>query len=112
MCAIDEVESPEKVFSGSICVVPARVVRKVLAERRSLELLHKQIDLVQEEDDTRSHEPAGVDDGVKEHKGFDHSVLQEVLLAATRLPGDQDETVLDCSPRAGPGRIHSRQRKI
>lgn len=65
MGAINEVESPEEVFGGAIRIGSARVIREVLAEWRTLQLLHEQIDLVQEEDDARPHKPSGVDDRVE-----------------------------------------------
>jgi hypothetical protein len=59
--AIDLVESPEEVFGCAINIVAARVIGEVVAQGGASQFLLEQIDLVQEEDDTGSHKPSGVD---------------------------------------------------
>ena len=75
MCAIDLVESPEQILCRTVDVVTARVVRKVIAERRPRKFRLEQIDLIEEKNDARPHEPAAVDDRVEEHQALHHAVL-------------------------------------
>jgi hypothetical protein len=58
---INLVESPEKIFCSTVNIIAARIIREVIAQRGSAKLRFKQVDFVQEENDTRSHEPTGVD---------------------------------------------------
>lgn len=67
MCSIDLVKPPKKIFRSSVDVVSSRVIWEVIAERRPSKLLPEQIDLVQEEDDTRPHEPSRVDYGIEKY---------------------------------------------
>jgi len=66
MGAVDLVEAPEQVLGGLIDVVSARVVREVVAERGPAKLLLEDVYLIEEQDDAGPHEPARVDDRVKE----------------------------------------------
>lgn len=75
MCSIHLIESPEEVFRRPINIVAAGVVREILAQRRSPEFLPKQVDFIQEQDDACSHEPAGVDNRIKQNQTLHHSVL-------------------------------------
>ena len=60
--SVDLIESPQQVLRRSVHVVPTRVVREVIAEGRPSQLLLEEIDLVEEENDTRSHEPPRIHD--------------------------------------------------
>lgn len=75
MCSVDLVEPPEKVLRRPVDVVSTRVVGEVVDQGRSAELLLEQIDLVEEEDDARPHEPPRVDHRVEEDETLHHSVL-------------------------------------
>jgi len=79
MCAIDLVESPEQVFGCAVDVVTARVVREVVHQRRLAQLLSEQVDFVEKQDDTRAHEPPGVDDRVEKDQTFHHAILRSVV---------------------------------
>jgi len=68
MCSVDLVEAPEEVFCRTVHVFSARVVREVLYQRRFLQFLPEEIDLVEEEDDRCSHEPSRIHDGIEEDK--------------------------------------------
>lgn len=52
------------------------VFRETDAECRLLDLLRKQILLVEEEDDGSVNEELVVADGVKQHQGLVHAILQ------------------------------------
>lgn len=78
MCAVDLVEAPEQILGCSVHVIATRVVWEVFGERRFAQLLTEQIDFVEEKDDTRAHEPSRVDDRVKQHQTFHHTILWEV----------------------------------
>jgi len=66
MCAIHLIEPPEKILGCSVHIVAARVIWEVVAQWGARELLSEEIDLVQEEDDTRPHKPSRIDHGVEE----------------------------------------------
>lgn len=57
MSAVHLVEPPKQVFRRPIDVVPARVIWEVVAQRRATQFLSEEIDLVEEQDYTCSHEP-------------------------------------------------------
>lgn len=63
---VDLVKPPEQVLGRLPDIVPPGVVREVVAQWRPSELLPEDVDFVEEEDDTGSHEPPRVDDRVKE----------------------------------------------
>jgi len=67
MSTIDLVKPPQKVLGCSIDIISARIIWKVLVQWRTGQLLSEQVDFVEEEDDTRPHEPSRIDDRVKEH---------------------------------------------
>ncbi len=94
MRTIDLVKSPKQVLRSSINVISTRVVWEVISQRRSIQLLFKQIDLVQEEDDARAHEPPRVDDRVEEHQRFHHAVLitlfQQHLVVLAQCDAEYD----------------------
>jgi len=75
MCTVDLVESPQEVFCSSIHIIASRVVGKVIDQRRFAELLSEQINLVEEEDDARSHKPSRVDNRVEKDQAFHHAIL-------------------------------------
>ena len=86
MCAIDLIEPPEKVFRRAIDIRAARVVGEIVAEWALLELRLEQIDLIQEEDDTRPHEPPRVDDRVKQHQALHHPILHKLCVSKKETP--------------------------
>lgn len=61
------IEPPEKVFCGSVDIVATRIIWKIISQRRPAKFLLEQIDLVQEQNDTRPHEPSGIDHRVKKN---------------------------------------------
>ena len=65
MRAVDLIEPPQQVLGRLVDVVAARVVGKVVGQWRSSEFLLKNIDLVEEENDTRAHKPPRIDYRVK-----------------------------------------------
>ena len=75
MLAIDLVKAPEQVLCSLIYVAAARVIGKVRCQWRSKQLLLEDIDFVEEEDDARPDEPAGVDNGIKQQQALHHTVL-------------------------------------
>jgi hypothetical protein len=75
VCAVDLVESPEQVLCSTIDIVAARVVREVVAQRRSRKLRLEEIDFVKEQDDAGSHEPSAVDHRVEEYQALHHAIL-------------------------------------
>lgn len=77
---IDLVEAPQQILGSSICVIASRVVGEVFRERRLAQLLPKKIDLVEEQNDTRPHEPSRVDHRVEKHQTFHHTVLRTSLV--------------------------------
>ena len=49
--------------------------------------MSEQIDLVQEQNDTRAHEPSRINDGVKENQAFHHPILAiEVRFLQENIP--------------------------
>lgn len=58
MSAVDLIKSPQKVLGRSIRIVTPRIIGKVASQRRSSKLGLEEIDFVEEEDDTCSHEPS------------------------------------------------------
>ena len=72
---VDLVEPPEEVLRCPVDIVSARIVREVVAERRSTQLLPEKIDLVQEEDDTGPREPSRVYHRVEKNQTLHHAVL-------------------------------------
>lgn len=76
MCAVDLVESPKQILGCAVYIIAARVIWKVVAERRSRELRLEQIDLVQEEDDAGPHEPPAIYYRVEQHQAFHHAILE------------------------------------
>jgi hypothetical protein len=79
---VDLIKAPKKIFRCTVYVVSPRVIREVTAQRRPGELLFKQVDFVQEEDDTGPHEPPGVHYRIEEYETFHHSILN---MSAVRL---------------------------
>lgn len=73
--SVDLVEPPEEIFGGAVDIVASRIIREIVAQRRSAEFLAEQIDLVEEQNDTRAHEPSRIDDRVKKHQALHHTVL-------------------------------------
>lgn len=67
MCAIHLIEAPKKVFSSTIDIVAARVVREIIAQRGARKFEAEQINFVQEENNAGPHEPSRVDYRVEEH---------------------------------------------
>lgn len=73
------------------------VFREADAERRLLDLLCKQILLVEEEDDGSVNEELVVADGVKQHQGLVHAILQkrtketEIDGGGCEVGGDEEE---------------------
>lgn len=61
MCPVDLVEPPQEILGGLVDVATARVVGEVVAEGRPGQLMLEDVDLVQEENDARPHEPSRVD---------------------------------------------------
>lgn len=74
---IDLVETPENVLDGSLRVVAAGIVGKIMAERRAREFLSEEIDFVEEKDDAGSQEPSGIDNRIEEYQALHHSVLSQ-----------------------------------
>jgi hypothetical protein len=62
MCAIDLIEAPKDVIRGFFMVKSARVVREVVVQRTSGQVLLEAIDFVEEQDDRGLHKPLRVDD--------------------------------------------------
>lgn len=77
MGSVDLVESPEEIFGGPVDIVASGIVREIVAQRRPAEFLAEQIDLVEEQNDTRAHEPSRIDDRVEKHQTLHHTVLFE-----------------------------------
>lgn len=75
MSSIDLVEAPEEIFGRPVDIVASGIVGEIVAQRRATEFLPEQINLVEEEDDTRAHEPSRIDDRVEQHQTFHHTVL-------------------------------------
>lgn len=67
VCSVDLVEPPQQVLGGAIDIIPTRVIWKVIAKWRSRKLRFEQIDLVEEQDNTGSHEPPAIDYRIEEH---------------------------------------------
>lgn len=84
MCAIHLVESPKKVLGRAVDIIATRVIWEVVAQWGAGELLPEQVDLVQEQNDTRPHEPSRIDDRVEENQAFHHSVLRHCQLRCKR----------------------------
>ena len=109
MCPIHLIESPQEILGSTINVVATRIIREVVAQWRSGQLLFEKVDLVEEEDDARPHKPPRVDHRVKENQALHHSVLERCQshcvswIRTSRLP--------DCSPRATLDRIHSERHR-
>ena len=79
MCSVDLVEPPEKILCSPVDIVSARVIWEVADEWGSSELLLEKIDLVQEKNDARPHEPSRIDHRVEEHQTLHHPVLVAFL---------------------------------
>ena len=58
MCAINLVKAPQQVLGGPVDVAASRVVGEVAAERRPGQLLLKQVDFIEEKNDTSAHKPS------------------------------------------------------
>lgn len=67
MSSVDLIEPPQQVLCGSVDIVATGVIWEVIAKRRSTEFLSEEIDFVQEQDDTRAHEPSRVDHRVEKN---------------------------------------------
>ena len=67
MSSVDLVEPPQQILGRTIDIIAARVIWKVIAKWRSRKLRFEQIDLVEEQDNTGSHEPPAIDYRVEEH---------------------------------------------
>jgi hypothetical protein len=63
--SIDLVEPPQEIFGSSVYVIAARIIWKVIAERRASKLDFEEVDLVEEQYDTGPHEPSRVDDRIE-----------------------------------------------
>lgn len=66
MCPVDLIKSPQKVFGRLVDVVAARVVWEVVAQWRPAQLLLEDVDFVEEQYYTCSHEPSRVDNRIKQ----------------------------------------------
>jgi hypothetical protein len=55
---VDLVKPPQQVFRSLVHVIAAGVVREVVPERRSKQFLLENVDLIQEENDTRPDKPS------------------------------------------------------
>lgn len=65
MGSVDLVESPKQVFGGLVNIVPPGVIGEVVPEWRPAKLLLEDINLVEEENNTGSHEPSRVDNRIE-----------------------------------------------
>lgn len=77
MCPIHLIEPPQEILRSTINVVAARIIREVVAQWRSGQLLFEKVDLVEEEDNACPHKPPRVDHRVKENQALHHSVLEK-----------------------------------
>jgi hypothetical protein len=75
MRSVDLIKTPQQILGSLVDIVSSRVIRKVRGERRAGQFLLKNVNLVEEQDDARSHEPSRVDNRVKEEQTFHHTVL-------------------------------------
>ncbi len=101
---INLVEPPEQILGSAVDVVSARVVWKVVGERRTTELLLEKIDLVQEQDYAGPHEPPRVDNGIEEHQALHHSVLDKAIEAKSHVSTpdqNRNSSRLQCSKVLG-----------
>ena len=76
MRTIDLIKSPKQILCCSIDIIASRVIGEVIPQGRPTEFRFEKIDLVEEEDNAGSHEPSRIDDRIKQHKTFHHSILQ------------------------------------
>lgn len=84
-------KSVEDVVASQGVVFTTLVVREVVLHRASGELLLEAIDLVQEQDDRGTDEPAGIADGVEQGEGLLHAVDGLVLEQELIVLGDSNE---------------------
>lgn len=69
------IESPQEVLGSLVHIISPGVVWEVISQRRPCQLLLEYINLVEEQNDARSHEPARVDHRVEQQQAFHHAVL-------------------------------------
>jgi hypothetical protein len=63
---VDLVKPPQQIFRSLVYVIAAGVVREVVPERRSKQFLLENVDLIQEENDTRPDKPSRVHDRIEQ----------------------------------------------
>lgn len=77
MGAIDLIEPPQQVLGSSIDVITTRIIWEVFAQWRTTKLLPEQVDFVEEQNNTRPHEPSRINDRVKKNETLHHPILRE-----------------------------------
>lgn len=76
---IDLVETPQQIFRRAIDIVAARIIRKIISQRRPAQFLFEQVNFVEKEDNAGAHEPARIHNRVEQDKTFHHSVLHAII---------------------------------
>lgn len=66
MCSVNLIEAPQQIFGCFVDIITTGVVGEVVPKRRAAKFLFEDVDLVEEQDDTCTDEPSGVDDRVEE----------------------------------------------
>ena len=79
MRSINLIEPPQKILSSSVNIVSAGIITKIDLKRRAAEFCFEKIDLIKEEDNASSHEPARVDDRIKKYQTLHHAILSHKL---------------------------------
>lgn len=75
MRPVNLVESPQQILGCFIHVIPSRIIWEVCRKWGTDKLLLKNIDLVQEQDNTCSREPPRIYHGVEKKQTLHHAVL-------------------------------------
>lgn len=67
MLTIYLIKSPKEIFRGTIDIIAAGIIRKVVAQWRAGKLFAEEIDFVEEKNDTGAYKPPGIEHRVEEY---------------------------------------------